>query len=307
MSTTVDALHSGQNGPDSVDLLILGCGYLGERVARLAMKANFRVAAVTRSSAKADVWDSQGIIPCVGDVTIPESLAKLPTAKACLYAVGYDRKAAPSQREVYCQGLHNTWAAIGRTCERFVYVSSTSVYGQSAGEWVDEASQTAPTTEGGQICLEAEQILRELSKTNGVTGISLRMAGLYGPNRVIAKAEALKTHSPISGRPDSWLNLIHIDDAARVCIASLFTENPDPTYLVSDDQPVLRSEYYNLFARLVSAPEPVFDTSVPAKRGSGGINKRCHNALAKALLGGDWLYPTIETGLPAAIGPSPSR
>jgi nucleoside-diphosphate-sugar epimerase len=287
--------------------LILGCGYLGERVARLAIMANQSVAAVTRSSAKAAVWDSQGIIPYVGDVTIPDSLAKLPTAKVCLYAVGYDRQAAPTQQEVYCQGLRNTWGAIGHTCERFIYVSSTSVYGQTAGEWVDETSPTVPATDGGQICLEAEQILHELSNANRVSGVSLRMAGLYGPDRVIAKAEALKALSPISGRPDSWLNLIHIDDAAKICVAAMLTERPEATYLVSDDQPVLRSEYYNLFARLIGTPEPIFDTSIPPKRGSGGINKRCRNARAKELLAGDWLYPTIKTGLPAAIGNSPSR
>src|SRR6478609_3800381 len=108
--------------------LILGCGYLGRRVAQLWMAGGQPVAALTRRNG--DQLAALGIVPVRGDVLEPESLRGLPEAETVLYAVGLDRTSGRSMHEVYIQGLGNVLDRL-KSCRRFIYVSSTSVYGQS--------------------------------------------------------------------------------------------------------------------------------------------------------------------------------
>src|SRR5687767_7961976 len=116
--------------------LILGCGYLGRVVARHWLSEHKRVTALTRS--RADDFRSIGIEPIIGDVTDPAS-PRLPTADTVLYAIGLDRSSGKPMRDVYVGGLSNVIDALP-VPRQFVYVSSTSVYGQAGGEWVDEDS-----------------------------------------------------------------------------------------------------------------------------------------------------------------------
>src|SRR5262245_55172324 len=171
---------------------ILGCGYLGRVVARLWLAEGRRVAALTRS--RADELRSLGIEPIIGDVTDHATL-RLPVADTVLFAVGLDRSAGKSMREVYVRGLANTLDAL-RAPRRFVYVSSTSVYGQTDGGWVDETSPTEPADESGCIVLECERLLRERLPE----AIVLRFAGIYGPGRII-KRTALEKGEPLATDP----------------------------------------------------------------------------------------------------------
>src|SRR5438128_167242 len=134
---------------DSTPRLILGCGYLGRRVARLWLENGQRVAALTRKNA--DALRELGVEPLPGDVLDRDSLRTLPVASTVLYAVGLDRATGKTMREVYVTGLANVLDTLP-PCGRFVYVSATSVYGQTNGEWVTEASPTEPT-EAGKIVL----------------------------------------------------------------------------------------------------------------------------------------------------------
>ncbi len=139
--------------------LIFGCGYLGHRVAVRWQVAGDTPHVVTRSPSRAAALAAEGLQPIVADVLRPETLRGLPTADTVLYAVGYDRTADQSLREVYVQGLANVLAALPANTGRILYVSSTGVYGQTTGEPVDESSPCHPTREGGRACLEAEQLL----------------------------------------------------------------------------------------------------------------------------------------------------
>ena len=175
---------------------------------------------------------------------------------------------------------------------RCLYVSSTSVYGQNAGEWVDETSPCNPMTEDGQICLKAEEIARSKGAT------VLRFSGLYGPGRLLRRIEAIRREQPITGNPDGYLNLIHVDDGARVVTALAQHNNPAATYLVTDDKPILRRTYYERLAELVEAPTPTFETSVADLT---AFNKRCSNARLHAELGDILRFPTFDVGLADAI------
>ena len=164
-------------------------------------------------------------------------------------------------RSVYVDGLLNVLEELPPTVSRVVYASSTGVYGQTEGEWVNLQTRPDPRTESGKICLEAEERLagwaRKRNRSTSV--VVLRFAGLYGPGRVV-RSTLIARGEPIPGDPSKLLNLIHIDDAARAAVAALVIPNPDPIYLVSDDRPVTRLEYYSLVASLLDAPEPRFVT-----------------------------------------------
>ena len=275
-------------------LLIFGCGFLGARVAQQWRERGGTVAAVTRSAEKAAQLTSQGIEPILADLMRPETLTALPSASRVLYCVGYDRSSPWSKESLYIDGLTHVLEAMQGRVDRFVYVSSTSVYGQDDGSWIDETSATEPTTDGGRICLAAEQRLRE----RVVQATILRMSGLYGPDRLLARVDQLRAGEPIGGNPEAWLNLIQGDDSARACVAALTAPSPGPLYLVSDDRPLTRREYFTALAERVGAPSPVFSGASTSRHTPDGLNKRCRNERVKRELGLKWQYPEITQGLP---------
>ena len=172
---------------------------------------------------------SRGIEPVVADVLKPDSMRGLPAAERIFYCVGFDRSAGLPMRTVYVDGLQNVLDALPRTVARFVYASSTGVYGQVDGEWVDEDSPTCPHHESGKVCLEAEERVRDWAKTHdgSAPAIILRFAGLYGPGRVVRRS-MVERGEPIPGDPDKFLNLIHIDDAAGAAAAASRPARPIP-------------------------------------------------------------------------------
>ncbi len=289
--------------------LIVGCGYLGERVARAWLKFGDDVLALTRSRTHAEEMHALGIQPIVGDVTdltsIRDAVRDLPDIDTVLYAVGFDRDAGKSKREVYVDGLENVLKGLSGRVGRICYISSTSVYGQSGGEVVDEDSECNPSSENGRICTDAERKVWQYypaDSSAGERGASvLRLAGIYGPGRLLARVESLRSGEPLSGNPEAWLNLIHVDDAVAAVLASEQLGRLGSTYLVSDDRPVQRRVYYDLLARLISAPQPTFVDAEPNSAESRQLNKRCCNRRIRDELGVELVYPNIEVGIPHAL------
>jgi nucleoside-diphosphate-sugar epimerase len=287
-----------------VTTLIVGCGYLGERLGQRLRRQGERVVGIVRSPDRASAIAAVGIEPVIADVLAPESLGSLPEAEHIFYSVGFDRAAGSSMRRVYVDGLSNVLERLPRTVTRLVYASSTGVYGQTGGEWVDEASPAVPQHESGRVCLEAEQLLRNwaTSSDRSVTAIVLRFAGLYGPGRMVRRS-LLEREDAIPGDPQKFLNLIHIDDAAQAAAAALGAVRPESLYVVTDDRPVTRDEYYTRMAELLGTPAPRFalvaaDTPEAAR---DATNKRLSNRHIKSGLGLSLFYPDITTGLPAAL------
>ncbi|MBA4065263.1 MAG: NAD(P)-dependent oxidoreductase [Isosphaera sp.] len=275
--------------PLDAPALIVGCGYLGRRVAARWVAAGRRVAALTRRNA--DALLALGIEPVVGDVLDPDSLRGLPAASTVLYAVGLDRSAGKGMREVYVGGLGHVLDTLPG-CDRFVYVSSTSVYGQTDGGWVDEESATEPVEESGRVVLEAERLLREKRPD----AIILRFAGHYGPGRLIRR-QPLLSGEPHVGDADKWLNLVHIDDGADAVLAAEARGAAGGTYNIADDEPAPRRGFYARLAELLGAPPATFDH----RPEPGTANRRVRNAKARAALGWAPRFPTYRDGLPHAV------
>lgn len=285
--------------------LIVGCGYLGSRVARLWCEAGKPVAAITRSAERAGQLEQAGIQPLIGDVTDPRSLMNireyLSRVDTVLYAVGFDRAAGRSMSEIYVDGLKNVLNALPDGTRRFIYISTTGVYGQSNGEWIDEESPCEPTREGGNVALAAEQTLQQ--HWLGNRAIILRCAGIYGPGRVPRSAELLAAKA-VTASPDGYLNLIHVEDAARVVLAVEEQIEPPRLYLVSDGHPVRRRDYYTEAARLLGAPPPVFappdDADFVGRRGN--TDRRVSYARLRCEVSVRLEYPSYREGLAAILG-----
>jgi nucleoside-diphosphate-sugar epimerase len=280
--------------------LIFGCGYLGRRVASRWVSGGRQVAAVTRSVERANELLAEGIHPLVADVNSPASLAKLPPAATVLFAVGYDRTSGLPIREVYVEGLRAVLAALPDTVECFIYVSSTGVFAQHDGQWVDEDSPAEPVREGGRACLEAERLLA--AHPLGRRAMVLRMAGIYGPGRLPRRRE-IEAGESLAAPSEGYLNLIHVDDAAEVVLAAERSASRPSMYLVSDGHPVSRGEYYAELARLVGAPPPRFQHPGPdspaAQRAES--SKRISNARLLDELHVELSYPSYKEGLASVV------
>lgn len=279
------------------------------RVARRWLAEEQPVAAITRSARRAEEFRNAGLFPVLADVTQPQSLAALPEliepGETILFAVGYDRASGLAMREVYVAGLVNVLNALPGHIGKIIYISSTGVYGQNGGEWIDEDSPTEPRREGGRVCLEAERAL--LAHPLGTKSVILRLAGIYGPGRVPNRAE-LESAAPLAVDPHGYLNLIHGDDAAAVVLAAEAKAVPPRTYLVSDGNPVPRGDYYAELARLWQTPPPRFasphsaepqtSTTNEPRRGS---DKRVNAARLQRELSPVLQYPDYRIGLAAII------
>lgn len=283
--------------------LIFGCGYLGRRVAKLWRQQGDEVVAVTRSPQKAEELRGDGLTPLVADLTRPDTLdaiAQLGGIDTVLFAVGYDRSSKTSIREVYADGLAAVLRVLPPSVRRFFYISSTGVYGQVEGDWVDEESPCRPTREGGQACLAAEQVL--LQSPFAAQSIILRLAGIYGPDR-IPRAKDLQAGAAIPAPSQGFLNLIHVDDAAQIVLLAEQHATPPKMYCVSDGQPVVRADYYAELARLLDAPPPRFIDPPPDSPAAqrAGSDKRISNQRLMAELQPQLLYPSYREGLAAIV------
>jgi nucleoside-diphosphate-sugar epimerase len=269
--------------------LIFGCGYLGRRVAAHWLATGHRVAALTRKNA--DTLQRVGILPIVGDVLDRDSLRALPVASTVLYAVGMDRSAGKSMRDVYVNGLAHVLDTLP-ACARFIYVSSTSVYGQSSGEWVNESSETEPTEESGKVVREAEQLLRAKLPN----AIILRFAGLYGPDRLLRKQPLLNAE-PLVGDAEKWLNLVHVADGVTAVAAAETHATPGATYNIADGTPVTRRDFYTRLAELLNAPPAAFTQRAEP----GAPNRRIDSQKAREALAWKPQFVSYRDGLPASL------
>jgi nucleoside-diphosphate-sugar epimerase len=280
--------------------LIFGCGYLGSRVAPLWRDSGHEVTIVTRSDKRAAAFQNDGYHAVIADVTKPDTLERLPTIDTVLFAVGFDRSTGRSIEDVYAGGIANVLAALPSDIGRFIYISTTGVYGNGHGEWVDEDTPPDPQREGGKASLAAEQILA--ASPFASRSVVLRLAGIYGPGRV-PFLDKLRAGEPIPAVPTGHLNLIHVDDAAAVVAAAAAHDRPRNLYCVSDGHPVVRGDYYQEVARLLGAPLPTLvkpDLNSP-RAARAEADRRVKNSRMLSDFDVTLKYPDYRAGLAAIL------
>lgn len=265
-------------------VLVVGCGYLGRRLAaRLAARGD-TVHGIVRTAASAALVSHSGALPIVADVADRGTpLPALPEVDTVVWCVGFDRSAGHGYRDVHVRGLERLLDALSGS-PRVLFVSSTGVWGRGDGPDVDETTPAHPDREAGRVLLEAEALLHGHRLGPGTV---LRLAGIYGPGR-LPRLESLRAGEPIAAEPDSWLNLVHVDDAAAVVIAVADHPRPGPLYVVSDGRPVLRRDWYGRLAALTGSPAPAWIPPDPAARGG---DKRVDPRRLFAEIGPPWAHP----------------
>jgi len=279
--------------------LIVGCGYLGLRVAKRWVAGGDSVFALTRSKARAAELEAAGIFPIVGDVTQPNSLDNLPAVDTVLVAVGMDRTQYSDIRLVYVEGLKHVIERISESTKHLIYISSTGVYGDFGGQWIDETAVTQPKREGGKACLEAEQVIAASKFASKAT--ILRFAGIYGPDRVPTR-DRIQSKEWKKLSAAGYLNLIQVDDGARIVTVVADQPPAGETFVVSDGKPSLRKEYYEFIAAQFGIDEiPWEESEVKPEQSRSGSNKRISNRKLMERFEIQLDFPDYRSGLTDAL------
>jgi nucleoside-diphosphate-sugar epimerase len=268
-------------------VLIAGAGDVGTRLARRLVAEGRRVFALRRGEAAG----GDGIAWLRADLTRPETLAGLPAVDALVFATAPDARDEAAYRAVFVDGLRHVLEALPVRPKRTLFVSSSAVYGEHGGDWVDESTPPAPPGFNGRVLLEAERWLA----AQPVGGVSLRLAGLYGPGRTQLFERLREGKAAVPRGRQVFANRIHVDDAAAALACLLDVAHPEPVYVGVDDTPLPIDELYDHIAGLLGAPLPQVG---PAPAGVG--NKRLSNALLRAT-GFRCEWPDAREGYAALI------
>lgn len=278
--------------------LIFGCGYVGKRAGQAWADAGDTVFGVTRKKSRFAELESIGIRPILGDVTNPASLADIPLAETVLVAIGMDRSTYSDIRQVYVEGLSHILDSLPSKTGHLIYISSTGVYGDFGGDWVDEQSKTEPQRDGGRACLAAEQLILGSQFSDCYT--ILRFAGIYGKLRIpMRSAIAEKDWSRLSA--EGHLNLIHVDDGVGVIRQVAKQKTLGQTFLVGDGNPTLRKDYYETVATFLGTGPIDWSVQNPSGNPRSRSDKRVSNAKLRDQINHVLQYPDYRIGLKNAF------
>ena len=285
-------------------LLIVGCGDVGMRVAKL-LRGRWRLIALTSSPARCDELRAAGVQPLVGDLDRPESLSRLAgLADALLHLAPPPTKGATDPRTAH---LLAALARRGRV-RRVVYGSTSGVYGDCAGARFDETRAVNPATDRARRRVDAEQRLRWYGRAFGVRVTLLRIPGIYAGDRAGGHPrERLARGAPVlAAEHDVFTNHIHADDLARACVAALHRGLPQRVIHASDDTELKMGDFFDLAAALEGLPRPrritreeARDELSPMQLSFMGESRRLVNIRLKRELQVRLRYPTVAQGLVA--------
>jgi nucleoside-diphosphate-sugar epimerase len=294
-------------------VLMAGCGDLGTEAGLRFAAAGHRVVGWRRSPTKLPAV-IEGVAADLATAPLPPIPAD---TTAVVVAVAADSPTEEAYRAAYVDGLENVLDALERAREhdgvalpslvqRVLFVSSTAVYGDAGGGWVDERTTPAPSGFSGRIIREAEELLLKRLQGTGVTPVVLRLGGIYGPGRT-RLIDQVRGGSAVSPAEPRYTNRIHRDDAAAAIVhLCTMAADPDPVYLGVDNDPAELGEIQRFLAAELGLPQPPSEVGGGPGGGSGGGepsrggNKRCSNALLRST-GFEFAYPTFREGYRAIL------
>lgn len=283
-------------------LFCFGLGYSALALARRLRRRGWRIAGTCRSPAKQAELASAGIAADIFDRGHPlaDPTASLAGTTHLLSSVPPDAAGDP------VIDLHgDAVAALGGRLAWAGYLSTTGVYGDRGGGWVDERSELCPTGERGRRRCAAETAWLDLWHRHLVPVHVFRLAGIYGPGRSaldsVRRGEAKRIE-----KPGQVFSRIHVDDIAAVLEASLERPNPSAAYNLCDDDPAPPQEVVAFACDLLGvAPPPLIPFGEaqlsPMARSFYADNKRVDNGRIKRELGVALRYPDYRTGLRALL------
>jgi nucleoside-diphosphate-sugar epimerase len=246
---------------------------------------------------------SAGLKALTADITRPADLAKLPPSYDWVVnTTSSSRGGEAEYQTVYLEGTRHLLEWLAATPpKKFVYTSSTSVYGQDDGSQVHETSPAEPATPMGRILLAAENLLLEAARDRQFPAVILRVAGIYGPGRGHHFLQYLKGETEIPGRGMRLLNMVHRDDVIGGIIAVLQSGRAGEIYNLVDNEPVAQIHFFRWLSETLGLRMPPFvpESDTAAKRGA--TNKKILNRKLKMELGYAFRHPTFRQGYTAEI------
>ena len=286
-------------------IVILGCGYVGIELGRQLSDSD--VVGVRRSPDGIDAIEAAGMTGVRADLTDEAALEAVPDADILVFAASSGGRGPDAARDIYVDGQRTVldhFSARANLPERYVYTSSTGVYGDHDGDWVDETTPLDPVTEKTEVLAEAERVAIEGAAERDIDGTVARLSGLYGPNRYRLERYI---EGPVT---EGYLNMVHRDDAAGAIAHLLDTDSArGEAVLVVDDEPVSKWEFADWLANACGVDAPpkqttderlaAGDLSAAARRRIE-TSKRCRNDRLREL-GYEFQYPTFRAGYRGAI------
>ena len=238
-------------------VLIIGCGDVGVRVARL-LTPRMRVMALTSSRARVPELRLQQITPLVGNLDAPATLRRLAGLATRVVHLAPPPGDNPAWRtdprtQALLQALR-----LRSLPQSLVYGSTSGVYGDCRGEWVDEVRAVRPRTPRAERRVHAEAQLRFFGRSTGTRTHVLRIPGIYAPDREggTPRGRLLKGTAVLNPEDDVYTNHIHAADLARACTAALWRGQPQRVTNASDDTQMTMGEYFDFAAALYGLPKP---------------------------------------------------
>ncbi|MCQ9617145.1 NAD-dependent epimerase/dehydratase family protein [Paenalcaligenes niemegkensis] len=280
--------------PQTMHILYAGAGDIATRCATLMKGRAARQWALRRSAAESEDTPLQ----CLqADLTMPRTLERLPKSIThVLYTATPSLRSPEAYAAVYDTGLRNLIAALDlSSLQRFIFVSSTAVYGHCTG-LQDESSPTPAPQFNGQALLKAEQFLQS---TLGDKAVAIRFSGIYGPERMALIQKLMQDTITVAASPGNWANRIHIDDVTQACAHLLQLSAPEPVYIATDDTPMEIADLYDQLAAHIGAPAPAHNYNAPSS------GKRFSNTTLKES-GWTLKWPDTLEGYRAIIASRPA-
>jgi nucleoside-diphosphate-sugar epimerase len=282
-------------------LLIVGCGDIARR-ALPDLRSRYRVTALVRSRKPA--LEASGIEVVEGDLDRPESLAPLAGRAECIahFAPPAGDGSADARTRTDCGFPRGRGAMLP---QRFLYLSTSGVYGDCGGDWVDEGCAPRPATDRARRRLDAELVVGEWGERNEVEVVILRVPGIYASDRL--PLDRLIRGTPVlAAGQDVYTNHIHADDLAAIFVASIRAGRG--VYNASDDGPMKMGDFFDLVADRAGLSRPPRVSRDEAERrvpkellSFMSESRRLVNKRMKAELGVRLRYPTVADGVPMTV------
>jgi nucleoside-diphosphate-sugar epimerase len=283
--------------------LIVGCGYLGRAVASAYLEQGLSVTGLVRSPESADKLRALGARAAVADLDA-SPLPDLPLESADLF--NFCPPPAAGDEDSRVQRLIEEFSRQGDP-RRIVHLSTTGVYGDCGGQWVDETRPVGPVAARAKRRMDGESRLREWRERSGGELVILRVAGIYGPGKL--PLERLRQGLPLIRESEApFSNRIHVADLVRVCVAAMERGGDGEIYNVSDGHPTTMTDYFNRLADTVGLPRPpLISLAEGEQQLSAGMmsymreSRRLDNRKMLRELGVKLQYPTLAQGLPVCL------
>jgi len=288
-------------------VLLVGCGDVGLRVAR-NLGERVRLLALTSNAARVPELRARGITPLVGDLDEAASLVRLSGL-----ATRVIHLAPPPGSDWQDPRTQKLLAVLRRRSpvQSLVYGSTSGVYGDCQGEVAIETRAVNAETARAQRRVDAELRVRHFGRSSGVRVSSLRIPGIYAPDRAGGTPrERLAKGTPVlQASDDVYTNHIHADDLARACVAALWRGKPQRVYNVNDDTCLKMGDYFDLAADLYGLPRPPRVSRLGAQEqlplillSFMGESRRMDNTRLKKELCLKLNYATVNLGLQSCTG-----